>query len=98
MLQDNLDPFLNTRINCTDFNKLGKIPFLKELLMIAERGIEISLLIFFRIDVGMLLDPVFLFKLRVCIKLDISSGVVGVIKNDSAFGFLRLFLKIPLSW
>ena len=40
--RDNLDPFLNTGITCADFNKLEKIPFLKELLMIAERGIEMS--------------------------------------------------------
>ena len=39
--RDNLDPFLNTGITCADFNKLEKIPFSKELLMIAERGIEI---------------------------------------------------------
>ena len=77
MLQDNLDPFLNTGITCADFNKLGNIPFSKELLMIAERGIEISFLIFFSIDVGMLLGPGLLFELRVCIKSDISSEVVG---------------------
>ena len=87
MLQDNLDLFSNTRITCADFNKLEKIPFSKELLMIAKPGLEISFLIFFRIDVGMLLGPVLLFELMVCIKSDISSGVVGVVKNDSAFGF-----------
>ena len=85
MLWDNLDPFLNTGITCAVFNKLGKIPFSKELLMIAERGIEISFLTLFRIDVGMLLGPVLLFELRVCIKSDISSGVNGVRKNE----FLR---------
>ena len=37
--------------------------------MIALRGIEISFLIFLRIDVGMLLGPVLLLELRVCIKL-----------------------------
>ena len=57
--------------------------------MIVERGIEISFLIFCKIDVGMLLGPVLLFELRVCIKLGISSGVAGVRKNDSAIGFLR---------
>ena len=88
MLQDNLDPFLNTGITCADFNKLGNIPFSKELLMIAERGIEISFLIFFRTEVGMLLGPVLLFKLRVCIKSNLSSGVFGVRKNDFAIGFL----------
>ena len=41
----------------------------------------------------MLLGPVLLFELRVYIKSDISSGVVGVMKNDSAFGFLRLSEK-----
>ena len=92
-MQDNLNPFLNTGITCADFNKLGKIPFSKEFLMIAERGIEISFLIFFRIDMGMLLGPVLLFKLRVCIKSDIFFGVVGVMKNDSAFGFRRLSEK-----
>ena len=89
MLQDNLDPFLNTGITCADFNKLGKIPFSEELLMIAERGIEILFIIFFRIDVGMPLGPVLLFELRVYIKSDISSRVVGVRKKDSAIGFLR---------
>ena len=65
MLQDNLDLFLNAGITCADFSKLGKIPFSKELLTIAERGIEISSLIFFRTNVGMLLGPVLIFKLRV---------------------------------
>ena len=61
--------------------------------MIAERGIEISFLIFFKIDEGMLLGPVLLLELRVCIKSDISSGIVGVMKNDSSFGLLRLSEK-----
>ena len=87
-MQDNLNPFLNTGIICADFNKLGKIPFLKELLMIAEREIEISFLIFFRTDMGMLSGPVLLFELRVCIKSSVSSGVVGVRKNNSSIGFL----------
>ena len=89
MLQDNRDPFLNTGITCADFHKLGNIPFSNELLMIAEKGIEISFLIFCKIDVGMLLGPVLLFELKVCIKLGISSRVAGVRKNDSAIGFLR---------
>ena len=93
LLQDNLDPFSNTGINCADFNKLGKIPFSKQFLMIAKRRTEISFLIFFRTEMGMLLGPVLLFELRVCIRSDISSGVVGVMKNDSAFGFLRLSEK-----
>ena len=58
--------------------------------MIAERGIEISSLILFKIDLGMLLGPVLLLEQRVCIKSGISSGVVGIMKNDSAFGVLRL--------
>ena len=37
LLQDNLDPFVNTGITCADFNKSGKIPFSKELLVIAKR-------------------------------------------------------------
>ena len=61
--------------------------------MIAERGVEISLLIFFKIDVGMLLGPVLLLEMKVCIMSDISSGVVGVMKKDFAFGFLRLSEK-----
>ena len=89
MLQDNLDPFLNSGITGAVFNKLGKISLSKELLMIGKRGMEISFLIFFRIDVGMLLGPLHLFEMKVCIKSDISSGVVGVRKNDSAIGFLR---------
>ena len=62
--------------------------------MMAERGIEISFLIFFKIGLGMLLGPMLLLKLRVCINSDISSGVVGVVKNDFAFGFLRLSEKV----
>ena len=85
MFHDNLDPFLNSEITFANFNKLPKIPFSKELLNIAERGIEISFLIFLKIDVGMLLAPVLLLELRVCIKSDTFSGVVGVMKNDSAF-------------
>ena len=92
-MQDNLDPFLNTGITCADFNKLEKIPFSKGLLIIAERGIEISFLIFFRIDMGMLLGPVVLLELSVCIKSDISFGVVGIIKNDSTFELLTLSKK-----
>ena len=61
--------------------------------MIAERGVEISLLIFFKIDVGMLLGPVLLLEMKVCIMSDISSGVVGVMKKDFAFGFSRLSEK-----
>ena len=51
---------------------------------------EISFLIFFKIDAGMPLGPVLLLELRVCIKSDISSEVVGAMKNDSAFWCLRL--------
>ena len=44
LLQDNLDPFLNTGITFAEFNKLEKIPFSKELLMIVEIKIEITFL------------------------------------------------------
>ena len=37
LLQDNLDPLSISGITCAGFNKLGKIPFTKGLLMIAER-------------------------------------------------------------
>ena len=74
------------------------MPFSKELLMIAERRIKISFLISFRIDVGMLLGSVLLFELRVCIKSDISSGVIGVMKNGFAFAFFKVIRKIPLCW
>ena len=68
---DNLDPFLNTGITFADFHKLGKIPFSKGLLIIAMRGIEVSFLIFFKIDVGMLLRfRAFITELRVCITTD----------------------------
>ena len=43
---------------------------------------------------GMLLGQVLLLKLRVFIKSDISSGAVGLVKNYSAFGFLRLLKKL----
>ena len=42
---------------------------------------------------SMLLGPVLLLELRVCINSGISSGVVCVMKNDSAFEFLRLSEK-----
>ena len=62
--------------------------------MIAERVIENSFLIFFKIDVGMLLGLMLLLELRACIKSDISSGVVGVM-NSSAFGFLKSDSHLP---
>ena len=64
-LQDNLDPFLNIKITFADFHKMRKIPFSKEFLVIPEKGLEISFLIFFRIDMGMILGPVLLLKLKV---------------------------------
>ena len=56
--------------------------------MIAESAIEISILIFFRINEAMLLVAVTVSGLRVYFKSNISSQVFCVIKNDSAFGFL----------
>ena len=97
MLWDNLDPFLNTGITCAVFNKLGKIPFSKELFLIAEREIEISFLIFFRIDMGMLLGPVHLFELRICVKSDISSGV-WCQEEWFCNWVLKVIRKIPLCW
>ena len=61
--------------------------------MITGRGVEILFLIFLRIDVSMQLGPVCLLDMRHCIKSDISSGVVGVMKKDSAFVFLMLLEK-----
>ena len=49
LLQDNVEPFLNTGITLADFNKLGKILFSRKLQMIVERRIKISFIIFFRI-------------------------------------------------
>ena len=60
ILQDNLDPFLNNEITSADFKKFGKIQFSNELLMITEKGIQMSFLIFFKIDVGIMLGPVHL--------------------------------------
>ena len=74
---------------------MRKIPFSKELLMIAKRGIEIWFLIFLKIDVGMLLGAVLLLEIKVCIMSDISSGVVGIMKNDSALTAL-LFIRRQL--
>ena len=64
--------------------------------MIAMRGIEVSFLIFFKIDVGKV--QCFYYRtewgfVSPLIKSNISSGVVGVMKNDSAFKFLRLSEK-----
>lgn len=58
MLQDNLDPFLSNEITSADFNKFGKIQFSNELLMITEKGIQMSFLVFFKTDVGVMLGPV----------------------------------------
>ena len=64
--------------------------------MITGKGVEISFLIFLRIDVGMQLAPVCLLDLRDCIKSDVSSGVVGVMKKVPAFVFLMLSAKFIL--
>ena len=63
--------------------------------MIAKGGIEIWFLIFLKIDVGMLLGAVLLLEIKVCIMSDISSGVVGIMKNDSALTAL-LFIRRQL--
>lgn len=64
------------------------------MLAIAEGGPEIFLLLFFSIEVGMLLDPVLLvtylpLEMKVWIKSDIFSRIIGVMKSDSVFPFLR---------
>lgn len=64
------------------------------MLAIAEGGPEIFLLLFFSAEVGMLLDSVLLVTylplgMKVWIKSDIFSRIIGVMKNDSVFPFLR---------
>ena len=58
--------------------------------MITGKGVEISFLIFLKIDKGMQLGPVCLLDLRNCIKSDIFSGVVGIMNKVPAFVFLML--------
>lgn len=62
--------------------------------MITETRIEISFLVFFNIDLGMLLGPVPVLQLRVCIKSNIFYGVVRVMKKNSASVYLRISKKV----
>ena len=62
--------------------------------MITETRIEISSLVFFKIDVGMLLGPVPVLHLRVWIKSNIFYGVVGVMKKNSASIYLRISKEV----
>ena len=64
--------------------------------MITGKGVEISFLIFLKIDKGMQLGPVCLLDLRNCIKSDIFSGIVGVMNKVPAFVFLMLPAKFIL--
>ena len=100
---DNLDPFLNTGITFAYFLKLGKIPFSKELLMIAMRGIEVSFLIFFKIDVSMLLrSSAFIIELmRVCITTDqVRYFFWSCWCHEERFCIwvFKVIRKIPLCW
>ena len=65
--------------------------------MIAEGGIEVSFLIFFRINVGILLGPMLLFKLRVCIK---SYFIWSCWCHEEWFCIwvFTVIRKIPLCW
>ena len=68
---------------------IGKAQLWKDLLINFAKGAEITSLICFITFVGMLLGPVFFLILRSEIMSDISSSVVGVMKNVSLFGFRR---------
>ena len=67
----------------------GKTPLWKDLLINFAKGAKITFLICFITFVGMLLGPVLFLILRLEIMSDISSSVVGVMKNVSLFGFRR---------
>ena len=68
---------------------IGKAQLWKDLLINFAKGAEITSLICFITFVGMLLGPVLFLILRSEIMSDISSSVVGVMKNVSLFGFRR---------
>ena len=68
---------------------IGKAQLWKDLLINFAKGAEITSLICFITFVGMLLGPVLFLILRLEIMSDISSSVVGVMKNVSLFGFRR---------
>ena len=68
---------------------IGKAQLWKDLLINFAKGAEITSLICFITFVGMLLGPVLFLILRSDIMSDISSSVVGVMKNVSLFGFRR---------
>ena len=68
---------------------IGKAQLWKDLLINFAKGAEITSLICFITFVGMLLGPVLFPIWRSEIMSDISSSVVGVMKNVSLFGFRR---------
>ena len=84
-------------MTCADFSKLGKIPFSKELLSIAETGIEISFLSFFRTDVGMLLGRVLLFELSLY-QVRYFFGRYWWHKERFYIWVFKVIRKIPLCW
>ena len=89
MLQATLDSLLKIGITSAILRMLGKTPLWKDLLINFAKGAEITSLICFITFVGMLLGPVLFLILRLEIMSDISSSVVGVMKNVSLFGFRR---------
>ena len=64
-------------ITFATFRKSGKIPLLKDTLIISLNGSEGSVLNSFNILVGMLLGPKALFGLMQLIKDSMFAGVVG---------------------
>ena len=68
---------------------LRKTLLWKDLLVNFAKGAEITSFICFITFVGMLLGPVLFLMLRSEIMSDISSSVVGVMRNVSLLGFRR---------
>ena len=89
LLQSNLDSFLKTGTTFAILHTFGKVLFAKELLISADRGVEIDFLIILRIFVGMLLGPVLLLFFIVLIISHISSSLIGLIEKLLLVGVFR---------
>ena len=84
-----MDPFLCIGITLAVFRFVGKIPVVKERLIILERGTEISAFIEDKILEGMLYGPVDLLVLREDIQSITSVESVGERKIEFSTGFFK---------
>ena len=81
LLQTTLDSLLKIGITLAIFKMLGNTPLWKALLINFAKGAEIITFICFITFAGMLSGSVLFLMLRSEIMLNISSSVVGVIRN-----------------